>query len=234
MNSPPVADQYDALAAEEVIDRILDENHGSACITCSFQAPGIVLLDLLRKRLPQVPVLFLDTGYHFAETYEYRDRIAKLWNLNLINVAPSQSVEEQESQLGILYRTDPGSCCQRRKVEPLMKALEPFDIWFTGLLREQSPTRRNLRTVATHRLPSGKDISKVSPLAAWDWKQVWAYTLDLGIGYLPLYDEGYQSIGCEPCTNIPAEGADLRSGRWGGTKLECGIHTISTISPAAE
>jgi phosphoadenosine phosphosulfate reductase len=234
MNLPPTADQFDALAAEAVIDRILNENRGSACITCSFQAPGIVLLDLLRKRLPQIPVLFLDTGYHFAETYEFRDRIAKLWHLNLINVLPTQSVQQQESELGILYQTDPGSCCQRRKVEPLMRALEPFDIWFTGLRREQSPTRRNLRTVSTHRLPSGKDISKVSPLAAWDWKQVWTYTAALGVGHLPLYDEGYLSIGCEPCTMVPAEGADPRSGRWGGTKLECGIHTISTISSAAE
>ncbi len=181
----------------------------------------------LRKRLPDVPVLFLETGYHFSQTYAYRDRMAELWHLNLVNVMPAQSVTEQESELGILYRTDPTSCCQRRKVEPLMKALEPFDLWFTGLRREQSPTRKNLKTVEDHRLPSGKSLLKVSPLAAWDWKQVWSYTVEHGIEYLPLYDEGYRSIGCEPCTSVPAEGADPRSGRWGGNKLECGIHTFS-------
>ena len=162
-----------------------------------------------------------------AQTYAYRDRMAELWHLNLVNVMPAQSVPEQESELGILYRTDPTSCCQRRKVEPLMKALEPFDLWFTGLRREQSPTRKNLKTVEDHRLPSGKSMLKISPLAAWDWKQVWRYIVEHGIEYLPLYDEGYRSIGCEPCTSVPAEGADPRSGRWGGNKLECGIHTFS-------
>jgi len=228
MSLPVIVEQYDALAAEEVMNRILAENRGSACITCSFQAEDMVVLHLLLQKLPDVPVLFLDTGYHFVQTYAYRDRMTRLWQLNLVNVTPTQSVAAQESEFGILYRTDPGACCQRRKVEPLMKALEPFDIWFTGLRREQSPTRKNLRTVENHRLPSGKSILKVSPLAAWDWQQVWKYTVDLGIEYLPLYDEGYRSIGCEPCTSVPAEGTDPRSGRWGGTKLECGIHTFST------
>ncbi len=227
MSLPPIAEHYDALDAGDAIDRLLDQNRGLACITCSFQAEDMVVLDLLRKPLPQVPVLFLETGYHFAETYAYRDRMVALWNLNLVNVMPVQSVVEQESELGILYRMNPSLCCQRRKVEPLMKALEPFDLWFTGLRREQSPTRKNLKTVEDHVLPSGKTMLKVSPLAAWDWKQVWRYTVEHGIEYLPLYDQGYRSIGCEPCTSVPAEGADPRSGRWGGGKLECGIHIFS-------
>jgi phosphoadenosine phosphosulfate reductase len=227
MSLQRIAEQYETLGPEEVIDRLLDENCGAACITCSFQAEDMVVLHLLRKQLPQVPVLFLDTGYHFAQTYAYRDRMVELWHLNLVNVMPAQSVAEQESELGTLYRTDPSSCCQRRKVEPLMKALEPFDLWFTGLRREQSPARKNLKTVEDHLLPSGKRLVKVSPLAAWDWKQVWRYTAEHGIEYLLLYDEGYRSIGCEPCTSVPAEGADPRSGRWGGNKLECGIHTFS-------
>ena len=227
MSLQPTTDQYETLEAGDVLDRLLDENLGSACMTCSFQAEDMVVLDLLRKRLPGVPVLFLDTGYHFAETYAYRDRMVDLWQLNLVNVLPLQSVAEQESELGIVYRTDPSYCCQRRKVEPLMKALAPFDLWFTGLRREQSPTRRNLKTVEDHRLPTGESMLKVSPLAAWSWKQVWRYTVEHGIEYLTLYDEGYRSIGCEPCTSVPAEGADPRSGRWGGNKLECGIHTFS-------
>jgi phosphoadenosine phosphosulfate reductase len=187
----------------------------------------MIVLDMLRQRLPRVPVLFLETGYHFAETYSYRDRMVSEWNLNLVNVMPKMTVPEQESAFGILNRTDPTRCCQMRKVEPLMEALQPYDIWFTGLRREQSPTRKNLKLVEEHVLPTGKSLLKVSPLAAWDWKQVWQYTLEHGIGYLPLYDAGYKSIGCEPCTAIPAEGTDPRSGRWGGAKLECGIHTFS-------
>ena len=221
------AQQFEGLAPDEVINRLLAAEHGSACMTCSFQIEDMVVLHLLCKRLPRVPVLFLETGYHFAETYAYRDRMTKAWNLNLVNVMPTQSVTEQETELGILYRTDPTACCQRRKVEPLMKALEPFDLWFTGLRREQSATRRSLGLVEAHRLPTGKELTKVSPLAAWSWKQVWSYAAEHGIEYLPLYDAGYRSIGCEPCTAIPAEGADPRSGRWGGNKLECGIHTIS-------
>jgi phosphoadenosine phosphosulfate reductase len=227
MNPQSITEQYEGLDAGDVIDRLLDEKRGTACITCSFQAEDMIVLDLLRKRLPHVPVLFLDTGYHFAETYAYRDRMTGLWGLNLVNVMPIQSVAKQESDLGILYQSNPGLCCQRRKVEPLMRALEPFDLWFTGLRREQSPTRKNLKTVENHLLPSGKHLLKVSPLAAWDWKRVWKYTVEHEIEYLPLYDEGFTSIGCEPCTSVPLDGADLRSGRWGGAKLECGIHTFS-------
>ena len=124
-------------------------------------------------------------------------------------------------------RTDPGRCCHLRKVEPLFEALEAFDLWFTGLRREQSPTRKNLKVAEQHQLPSGKVLLKVSPLAAWSWGQVWSYTAQNGIAYLSLHDAGYRSIGCEPCTAVPRDGADPRSGRWGGAKLECGIHTLS-------
>jgi phosphoadenosine phosphosulfate reductase len=228
MSRAAVYEQLEGISAAELVDKLLADQKGRpACITCSFQAEDMIVLHMLRQRLPRAPVLFLDTGYHFAETYAYRDRMTSEWNLNLINVLPKMTVPEQESAFGILNRTDPGRCCHLRKVEPLMQALEPYAVWFTGLRREQSPTRKNLKLVEEHQLPSGKTLLKVSPLAAWDWKQVWQYTVEHGISYLPLYDAGYKSIGCEPCTAIPAEGADPRSGRWGGAKLECGIHTFS-------
>jgi phosphoadenosine phosphosulfate reductase len=217
----------DSTDPREVIAQVLEQHHGRACFTNSFQAEDMVVLHLLRKHLPEIPVVFLETGYHFEATSEFRDRISREWNLNLVNAQAQQSVAEQESALGILYQSDPGRCCHLRKVEPLMRALQDFDVWFTGLRREQSPTRKNLQIVEQHQLPSGKVLAKVSPLAAWDWKQVWQYTVEHEIPYLPLYDQGYRSIGCEPCTAIPAAGADPRSGRWGGTKLECGIHTFS-------
>jgi len=213
--------------ADELVSLLASGSQARVCITCSFQAEDIIVLNLLRKHAPQIPVLFLETGYHFAETYEFRDQLAREWNLNLVNVAPKLSVSEQESQLGILYRDDPARCCQLRKVEPLFAALEPFDLWFTGLRREQSPTRKNLRKAEEHRLPSGKAILKVSPLADWTWADVWEYTGANRLNYLPQYDQGYASIGCEPCTALSQDPNNPRSGRWAGKKLECGIHTFS-------
>jgi phosphoadenosine phosphosulfate reductase len=230
MSAPDLAGELENVSADRIVDRLLDEHPAAArrfCITCSFQAEDMIVLDCLRRRLPQIPVLFLDTGYHFSETYAYRDRMAKAWNLNIQNLTAKQSVAEQEAQFGILNQTDPGRCCHFRKVEPLFEALENFDVWFTGLRREQSPTRKNLKVLEHHQLPSGKTLLKVSPLAAWTWDQVWDYTSEKKIEYLSLYDFGYRSIGCEPCTAIPALGTDARSGRWGGRKLECGIHTES-------
>ncbi|MGH9541944.1 MAG: phosphoadenylyl-sulfate reductase [Terriglobales bacterium] len=194
------------------------------CITCSFQAEDMVVLDLARRVAPRIPVLFLDTGYHFAATYEYRDRMAARWELNLINLLPAQTTAAQEADCGLLYRSDPGRCCRLRKVEPLFQALETYDLWLTGLRREQSPTRRNLQTRETAALPSGRTLAKLNPLAEWPWREVWGYLERHGIEPLPLYALGYTSIGCQPCTTPPADPDDPRSGRWGGAKRECGIH----------
>ena len=217
--------------AAELIDSILAEKQAAeVCFTCSFQAEGVVVLDLLRQRLPQIPVLFLETGYHFPETYEFRDRLSRAWSLNLVNVLPKQTVEEHEAAFGILYQQDPTRCCQLRKVDPLLAALQPFGTWFTGLRREQSVTRKDLKKVELHQLPSGRSLTKVSPLADWTWGQVWEYTAKNKLDYLPQYDRGYLSIGCEPCTALPGDPRNPRSGRWGGRKLECGIHTFSERS----
>ncbi len=228
MNIDHISEAVENLAPEQVLERVLGARADArVCLTSSFQAEDMVVLHLLRERIPDVPVLFLETGYHFAQTYEYRDRMAKEWSLRLVNVLPKQTVPEQESAFGILYHSDPTRCCQLRKVEPLLDALEPFDVWFTGLRREQSPTRKNLKKVELHRLPTGKALWKVSLLADWNWEQVWDYVNANGISHLPQYDEGYLSIGCEPCTALPVDPSNPRSGRWGGTKLECGIHTFS-------
>jgi phosphoadenosine phosphosulfate reductase len=109
-------------------------------------------------------------------------------------------------------------------VEPLFSALDSYDVWFTGLRREQSPSRAHLAHLEPFNLPSGRVIRKVSPLATWTTKEVWTYASAHGIPLLPLYDLGYTSIGCEPCTTLPLEPSDQRSGRWQGQKLECGIH----------
>ena len=232
MGTTFTAENIEHLPAAEALNAVLGAHPGhTACLTCSFQAEDMIVLSLVRQRIPDIPVLFLDTGYHFAETYQYRDRMTKEWSLNLVNVLPRKKVQQQESELGILYRTNPTSCCQLRKVAPLFDALCPYQLWFTGLRREQSPTRKNLKKVEQHRLPSGKTLLKVSLLADWTWGQVWEHTAKHQISYLPQYDRGYLSIGCEPCTAVPDDPENPRSGRWGGKKMECGIHTFSENRP---
>ncbi|MDX1981893.1 MAG: phosphoadenylyl-sulfate reductase [Bryobacteraceae bacterium] len=218
--------ELELLTAADLVAEMLARPE-SACITCSFQVEDMVVLDLARRIRPDIPVLFLETGYHFAETYAYRDRYAGQWNLNLVNLLPKTTLAEHESQFGKLYATSPTECCNIRKVEPLFRGLEGYQLWLTGLRREQSPTRANLKKVETHTLPGGKSLLKISPVADWTSRDVWAYIKANHIEPLPLYDQGFTSIGCEPCTALPADPGNPRSGRWGGNKLECGIHTFS-------
>lgn len=194
------------------------------CLTCSFQAEDVLLLKLALELGPQLPTLFLDTGYHFAETYAYRDRIAREWNVTLINLLPRQTVAEQEAEHGLLYQIAPDRCCAARKVEPLFRAVANYKVWITGLRREQAKTRATLEESAVFTLPGGQQVLKLSPLAHFTTADVWHACEQLEIPLLPLYARGYSSIGCEPCTSLPLDGGDARSGRWGGRKVECGIH----------
>lgn len=196
----------------------------NVCVTSSFQAEDVVVLHMVREILPQVPVLFLETGYHFAETMVYRDRMAAEWNLNLVNVLPERTVAEQESEFGILNQSAPDRCCALRKVEPLFRSLAPYGVWITGLRRQQSKSRANLQQEESFTLPGGHTLAKLSPLADWSTRDVWFYADAHKIPLLPLYEQGYTSIGCEPCTSLPFDANDPRSGRWSGRKLECGIH----------
>jgi len=198
------------------------------CLTCSFQAEDVLLVKLAVEFDARIPILFLDTGYHFAETYAYRDRIAGEWQLNLVNLLPSQTVAQQEAEHGLLYRSAPDECCKLRKVEPLFKAVGGYRVWITGLRREQAKSRTTLEESALFTLPGGKQVLKLAPLADWTTRDVWYACESLAIPLLPLYARGYSSIGCEPCTTLPLDPNDPRSGRWAGRKVECGIH----IQPA--
>jgi len=217
-------DQLRATLAE-----VLPANH-DICLTCSFQAEDVLLTKLAIQLDPELPILFLDTGYHFAETYAYRDHITGDWQLNLINLRPEKTATEQEAEHGLLYESAPDLCCKLRKVEPLFKAVANYRVWLTGLRREQATSRAALEESALFTLPGGKQVLKLAPLAAWTTRDVWYACEQLGIPLLPLYARGYTSIGCEPCTSLPLDPADPRSGRWSGRKVECGIH----IEPAAK
>lgn len=200
------------------------EGAQGVCLTSSFQAEDVVVLHLVRALLPRVPVLFLETGYHFPETLQYRDRMAAAWELNLINVTPRQTKAEQEAQFGILHQTAPNRCCALRKVGPLFEELAAYRVWVTGLRREQAKSRAHLQTEEGFKLPGGAMLRKLNPLAEWNTREVWEYAAVEGIPLLPLYERGYASIGCAPCTSLPSDPNDPRSGRWSGRKVECGIH----------
>ena len=209
--------------AKDAIADVLAQG-GAACVTSSFQAECVVLVHMLLEQRPNIPVLFLETGYHFEETLAYRDQLTTDWHLNLVNLASAQSVAEQEAMFGILNQTAPDRCCAMRKVGPLFAGLADYDLWFTALRRDQSPTRANLKVVDDFKLPSAKALKKISPLADWTNRDVWTYLTQRNIPTLSLYDQGYTSIGCRPCTALPFDPNNPRSGRWDGKKLECGIH----------
>jgi phosphoadenosine phosphosulfate reductase len=220
--------EYKICAAEQLIRQELEQTQRNTCVTNSFQAEDMIVLHIVRQILPNVSVIFLDTGYHFAEVYEYRNRMAQAWSMNLINLLPELTVPEQEAQFGVLNQTDPSRCCGLRKVKPLFAALDRYELWFTGLRREQAKSRAALQPIEDFALPTARTIRKISPLAEWTAKDVWYYAVQHNIPLLSLYDKGYSSIGCEPCTSLPLDPNDPRSGRWGGRKQECGIHLQSS------
>ena len=211
-------DEVRAALAAEVTGK------GDVCLTCSFQAEDVLLTKLAMELDANIPILFLDTGYHFQETYAYRDQIAREWNLNLFNLLPEKTVTEQEAERGLLYQSAPDQCCKLRKVEPLFKAVAGYRVWLTGLRREQAKSRAALEESALFTLPGGQQVLKLAPLAGWTTQEVWYACEELSIPLLPLYARGYSSIGCEPCTSLPLDPNDPRSGRWAGRKVECGIH----------
>ena len=201
----------------EVIARAL-ERAKKPCITSSFQAECVVMTDMIRELKPDIPVLFLDTFHHFPQTLEYRDEMTRKYGLQLTNLRAKQP------DVGLWEKESTQACCARHKVEPLFSALEAYDTWFTALRRDQSPSRANLQQSEPFRLPSGRMIERVAPIAAWTARDVWKYAKEHQIPLLPLYELGYTSIGCEPCTSLPLDPENPRSGRWQGQKLECGIH----------
>ncbi|GGP42340.1 phosphoadenylyl-sulfate reductase [Saccharothrix coeruleofusca] len=182
-----------------------------------------VLIDLATKVKPDVDVLFLETGYHFAETIGTRDAVDLVYpEVRIVNAAAERSVAEQEAEFGLLHRTDPNRCCQLRKVIPLRRTLSDYDAWVTGVRRTDAPTRAGTPIV---QWDERNGLVKVNPIAAWTDDEFNAYIAEHGILENPLVQAGYPSIGCAPCTAKPLPGADPRSGRWAGlAKTECGLH----------
>ena len=191
------------------------------CVTSSMA--DAVLAHLASKVKPGIDVVFLDTGYHFAETIGTRDAVEATMPVRMLSIQPKLTVEQQDAEHGPeLYLRDPDLCCAMRKVRPLEQALAGYDAWATGLRRAETPDRVMAPVIGWD---AGKRKVKVSPLARWTDEQVDAYIADNDVLVNPLVYDGYPSIGCLPCTRRVAHGEDPRSGRWAGTgKTECGIH----------
>jgi phosphoadenosine phosphosulfate reductase len=172
---------------------------------------------------PEIPVVFLDTGYHFAETLETRDRLAERTDITLINLTPSVSMEEQERQFGPdLYKRDPDRCCQLRKVRPMDEFLIDYDAWITGMRLAAAPHRKERRVIE---YDARRHLVKINPLLNWSDDDLLRYTIENDVTVNPLMFDGYPSIGCEPCTRRVDPTEDPRAGRWMGSgKLECGLH----------
>ena len=183
-----------------------------------------VLVHMAAKAAPGINVIFLDTGYHFAETLGTRDYYADFTDISLRTILPLRTVAEQDAEHGTrLHDRDPNLCCALRKVEPLERGLAPYTAWVTGMRREDAPTRTDI-TVVGWDAKRGK--VKLNPLAAWTQDDVDAYVEEHHVVLNPLRQVGYASIGCAPCTRAVAPGEDPRAGRWSGTsKIECGLHT---------
>ena len=215
------AAELDGASAEELL-AWTDENFGGEYVVASNMQDA-VLVAMAAKVRPGVDVLFLDTGYHFAETIGTRDAVEAVYGVNVVNVTPERTVAEQDELLGKnLFASDPAACCRMRKVEPLGKALKGYSAWVTGIRRVEAPTRANAPLISYDK---AFGLVKINPIAAWSDDEMQAYIDANDILVNPLVFEGYPSIGCAPCTAKPVEGADPRSGRWAGlSKTECGLH----------
>jgi phosphoadenosine phosphosulfate reductase len=225
------AAELDGASATDLL-RWTDENFGGVhgprgAATCNYVVASnmadAVLVDLAAKVRPGVPVLFLDTGYHFVETIGTRDAVEAVYDVRVLNVTPEHTVAEQDQLLGKdLFAREPNECCRLRKVAPLSQALRGYSAWVTGLRRVEAPTRANAPLIS---FDEAFKLVKVNPLAAWTDQDMDDYIAKNDVLVNPLVYEGYPSIGCAPCTAKPVDGADPRSGRWQGTgKIECGLH----------
>jgi phosphoadenosine phosphosulfate reductase len=193
-------------------------------LTCSFQHDGVVLAHMLRDIAPEVPVVFIDTGFHFPETLAYRDEIRRRFDLPLVELQPIMPRAEFAATHGLdLYARDPDLCCHINKVEPLKRYLPGVRAWVNGRRRDQASTRQAMRVVEAFQ----GDLHKVNPMCSWTSRDTFQYMEHHGIPMHPLFEKGYASIGCAPCTRPVLPGEDARDGRWAGTgKIECGLHTF--------
>ncbi len=229
MTSPDfktLSDSFEAKSPQDLLGYAIETYHPKIVLACSFGAEDVVLVDMVHRINPSVPLFYLDTDFLFPETYATRDRVIEQYGLKPTQVLQVKSLlapQKQAASYGdALWTSNPDQCCQLRKVEPLTRVLQGYDAWITGIRREQAPSRADAGLVEWDQKFK---LVKVNPLARWSWTDVWTYIKIYEVPYNPLHDQHYPSIGCTHCTKPVMPGQDPRSGRWqGSTKTECGLH----------
>jgi len=211
---------------QDVLAAAIDRYRGKIVLACSFGAEDVVLVDMVHRVDPSLPLFYLDTEFLFPETYATRDRVIERYNLKPAQVIQVKSLltpQKQADDYGdALWTREPDRCCQLRKVEPLTRILQEYEAWITGIRRDQAPSRANAGLVEWD---DKFKLVKVNPLARWTWADVWTYMKVYEVPYNPLHDQNYPSIGCTHCTAPVAPGDDPRAGRWKNfAKTECGLH----------
>ncbi|MFC5528048.1 phosphoadenylyl-sulfate reductase [Cohnella yongneupensis] len=207
----------------EAIIKWAVETFPNITFACSFGAEDVVLVDMLQKVSPKTDIFYLDTDFHFKETYETRDKLIERYGMKFVEMKPLITPEEQAAQHGNeLWKSDPTACCNIRKVEPLTRVLGRYEAWITGIRRDQAPTRANAKKIE-YDVKFG--LIKFNPIASWTTEDVWNYIRENNVPYNELHDRNYPSIGCEHCTRQVMPGEDPRAGRWADNeKTECGLH----------
>ena len=218
---------FEEAAPREIVRWALeDAGLERVAVASAFQAEGTAVIHMAASVRPDVPILFLETGFHFAETLAFKERLTELLGLNVVDLTGDFTVDAQAEAFGPrLYERDPHLCCELNKVEPWRRALDGLDLWITSMRRDSAWTRRDTPIVSLAEAPSGRRVLKVNPIANWTRRDAWTYLREHDLPHNPLYELGYASIGCAPCTRAIQPGEDERAGRWSGSnKVECGIH----------
>ncbi len=226
----PLNERFNSATTEEILRWAWEKFGSKAGIGTSFQGAGLVMMDLARRNGFSFPVFTIDTGLLFPETVALRSRLEDYFGHQIEPLLPDLTLDQQAAANGPeLWKHDPDLCCTIRKVVPLQNKLSELDCWITGLRRQQSDTRTHIGIVELYVFDegTGRQIVKLNPMANWSREAVWKHLHDHKIPYNPLHDQGYRSIGCQPCTHKDAGGENERAGRWTGfNKSECGIHTF--------
>jgi phosphoadenosine phosphosulfate reductase len=218
-----LAEHFEPLRAEELVEFASEAFGGRLVLTCSWQLGTSILVHMTRQVAPDTRLVEIDTGLLFPETHAARERLVDHYGLEVETLRPLQTVEEQAATYGdALWARDPDRCCGLRKVAPLEQAIRDADGWLTGIRRDQTSARASAPKLV---LDARRGVVKVQPLVDWSERDCWRYIYQNGIPYNELHDRGFPSIGCMPCTRAAGSGEDARAGRWAGTgKSECGLH----------
>lgn len=221
-----LSESFEAKSPQDMLAYAIEKYYPRIVLACSFGLEDVVLVDMVHRIDPTVPLFYLDTDFLFPETYATRDRVIERYGLQpsqVIQVKSLLTPQKQAEDYGdALWTRDPDRCCQLRKVEPLTRVLRGYGAWITGIRREQVPSRANAGLIEWDQK---FELVKVNPLAQWTWNDVWTYIKVYEVPYNPLHDQNYPSIGCTYCTAPVAPGDDPRAGRWKNfAKTECGLH----------